>query len=158
MAKDCSQQNLRPLLILSDPFGYMLLHLTVSVPMVSKRPSAVSRKNAKNRGSRSKIQVQGQTGPEEVNWSLWNLFSDTPQGQTGLPILNCWYKHTWNTGSVFKIWTTKCISLCQSKIITKLTTILDLKKTIIIKAGEFFVYLLFILVPFHLFDKYLMSI
>lgn len=54
MGKDWNQQNLRPLLILFDPFDCVLLLLTVSMPVVSKRPSLISRKNATNRGSGSK--------------------------------------------------------------------------------------------------------
>lgn len=54
MGKAWSQQNLRPLLILPDPFNYMFLLPTVSVPVASKRRSIVSRKNPDNRGSRSK--------------------------------------------------------------------------------------------------------
>lgn len=46
MGKDSSQQNLRPLLILSDPFGYTLLLVTISVPMVLQRTSKVYGKNA----------------------------------------------------------------------------------------------------------------
>lgn len=58
MGKDLSQQNLRPLLILSDPFGYMLLLVTISVPVVSQRTKMVFGRNTRLKVRRHGFKVR----------------------------------------------------------------------------------------------------